>query len=506
MVLGGPDIGCDVELRRGELRSGPIERCGGGTLFGLREGGGAVELEDAVDGGEIVAIVEHAEAGADDPGGVRGVCEAEAWADVDGVLGEWAGEMVVVVADAVVDGESGGGCPVILRVGCAADFGEVGVGISEGLVVEVRVAGGERGEVAEDVEAAKAVEVMGAKGDVVQADAGLEEVLTALLDDAFAELGVGFEAAVVACEGGAELRDAGDEDAWSGGGGGAVDGAALGEFEAEAVDEAGGEDGAKGAVEAVVVVECGAARAAIGEVVDVEGVVDVAVVGESVAQHEGVVGVEGMVEPGGEFGLLLGGGEEAGLEGERWERADGGDGAVDLRDGGGGEIVGVFAAGVLLLGGDVVEGLVGEERATGGEAGAEADLVGLVGEDFEGWVGVECAVLDEDEGVAVLEAHARAGLDVDGAAGSAAGLGLEAVVDDLEVADGFGGEFGAAGSGVLVIVIDAVDVEGVAVGAEAAEAEAAGALCERLLRDGGVGLCDLRCEKREDEVVAAFDG
>ena len=111
------------------------------------------------------------------------------------------------------------------------------------------------------------------------------------------------------------------------------------------------------------------------------------------------------------------------------------------------------------------------DGTAGREARAEAIRIGFAGGAFEGGRGVEGAVLDEEERVAVLDFRAGTSFDVDRAASRAAGLGGVAVVDELKVADGFGGELGTAEAGVLVVVVDAVDVEGVAGGAEASGAE-----------------------------------
>ena len=232
--------------------------------------------------------------------------------------------MIVVPAQAVVERERVGGVPVILHPGRGANFGEAGIGLAEALEVEIRTGGGEGSEGGKDIETLRGVGREGAQGDVIDARAELEEMGKMLEREAVGKFSMRLEVTVIAEGGRAEEGDAGNESAGNEGiGGGRVGAArgeaALGQLEVELVEARRAERGGERGVEAVVGDEGGAARGEIGQIVGVEGVGDVARVGEGIAQHEGVTRREGVVETGGKLGLLIGGGEESGMKLERTE-------------------------------------------------------------------------------------------------------------------------------------------------------------------------------------------
>ncbi len=222
------------------------------------------------------------------------------------------------------------------------------------------------------------------------------------------------------------------------------------------------------------------------ETAGVEGVARFLIVGEGVAQHQRGIFRELVVEFAGGFRLFAGNGREGGGDLARrqaWEISRGEE-RIYGGSGGGVDIRADLAAIMLLFGGDIVERLVLDDRAAQGKAGAKAAEGGLARFGLERIARIEGAVLREKEGVAVNGVGAGARDDVDRAARGAAGFGGETVVDDLKFLDDFRGQFGAAGAGEFVVVVEAVDGDVIAAGAKAAEREAAAAKRRRAAHTG----------------------
>ena len=241
--------------------------------------------------------------------------------------------------------------------------------------------------------------------------------------------------------------------------------------EAEVVDEGGGEGGGDAQDGLVGLV-------AVDEPVGGEGVAGagaeaaVAVVG--VAGEEVVIGVDAVIELGGDLAAIVGIGVVAGEAGEV--------GGVGL-DGDDGVLVVVFDVEeeqfVLLDGaGEEGAGLAAGEEGVGGEGVAA-----------EGGVGGEVVVAEEEVGAAVEVVAAGAGDDVDGSAGGDAGGEVEVGGGDLELFDDFLGEVlgGAAFEGVADVA--AIDGEGGFAGgaAEDGDGELGVVLGEALGADGDAG-------------------
>jgi hypothetical protein len=89
--------------------------------------------------------------------------------------------------------------------------------------------------------------------------------------------------------------------------------------------------------------------------------------------------------------------------------------------------------------------------------------------------------LEVDKGIAMRAVETGASLDVDGAAGRATRFSRKAVVDNLEVADGFWRKLRTAASSELVVIGYAVDVDCVTAGTQTSKAKAAARLGESLL-------------------------
>src|SRR5262249_8236231 len=119
---------------------------------------------------------------------------------------------------------------------------------------------------------------------------------------------------------------------------------------------------------------------------------------------------------------------------------------------------------------------------------------------------IERAGLGEEKRVAVDDVRAGLGHDIDRAAGSAARFGRQTVVDDLKLADDLQRKLGAAPARVLVVVVQPVNREIVAAGAQTTESETT----VRERRSGArrrwlSGARDAWREQYEVEIVATAD-
>ena len=216
-------------------------------------------------------------------------------------------------------------------------------------------------------------------------------------------------------------------------------------------------------------------RAHIRKAARVERVARFPIVCEGVAQHQGSVFCELMIQLACGFGFRSRDGEKIGGDlacrqaresARREERIDRGcDGGIDVRP--------VLASIVLLLDRHIVKRSILDDRAAQRKPGAIA---------AEGWfprfvlervARIERCVLRKNKCVAVNRICSRARDDVDRPAGSSARFRREAILHDLKFLDDFRRKFGAARSGVLVVVVEPVDRYRVAASAQTAEREAA---------------------------------
>ncbi len=273
--------------------------------------------------------------------------------------------------------------------------------------------------------------------------------------------------------------------------------------------------GDQGAELVVLVVERAEAAAPVEVVAVAEAVVDPggkqvavltegedAAVGLEDAGDEGVgCGREGAGERLGEAGQLRHAARAQGVQQGLLRGGGGVEGAAVLEDGHEGGFLAVEA----LVGGEE-EGAVAAQGAADGGASLGAGIGGLPG--IEVVAGLDVAVAEEAEEVAVEPVAAAAGDDVDGAAAGPAEFGRGGVAVDLELLDGLLADAEADAAGVDV-VLDSVDEEAVAAAVAAAEADAGlrglghavvGAVDQVLGGGGGRG------EQGEVEVIAAIDG
>jgi len=91
----------------------------------------AVSLEETIDGGELIAVVEDAKTAAEDQRWDGRPGYAYPRAEVDCILREAGRDAVVFVAQTVIKGKAMSWGPVILNVGLEAVFGEVSVRVIE---------------------------------------------------------------------------------------------------------------------------------------------------------------------------------------------------------------------------------------------------------------------------------------------------------------------------------------------------------------------------------------
>jgi hypothetical protein len=86
-----------------------------------------------------------------------------------------------------------------LNVTCTAHLAEIGVRISEALCVEVRLPNGKSGQIGKNIKASESVQIGGAKGNVTESHSSLKKMLSALPDNAVAEIHVRLVSPAVPC-------------------------------------------------------------------------------------------------------------------------------------------------------------------------------------------------------------------------------------------------------------------------------------------------------------------
>ena len=243
---------------------------------------------------------------------------------------------------------------------------------------------------------------------------------------------------------------------------------AGGDLEAEIVDDRGGGDAEPVTDEGMVDREAAALGGAVGKILRALDFAADATTGVGIAGGEGVLFVGLMVELGGAFGAAGAGGVEAAV------------GSGDGGEGGGGDVRPLFGGFVFVLDGPGDESAVSAEGAVGGDSGLLAAEAGSGGRgDFRA-LGVGDFVLGKKGNVAVPEVGSRTGNEVKKAAGGSAGFRADGDAGEPELLDHFEADGDSIAAGGFVAVIEAVDLNTVVAGADAAEGEAA-------ITEGGAG-------------------
>ena len=116
---------------------------------------------------------------------------------------------------------------------------------------------------------------------------------------------------------------------------------------------------------------------------------------------------------------------------------------------------------------------------------------------------VQGTILDKSERIAMDAVHAGARLNVNGAASTSTGLGGKSMIDDLEIADGFGRKLRPAAACIFVVVVDSIQIDRVAPWPQPAEAKGAAAWGRALLLQRGIGRSNLGGEQNKGQIIAA---
>ena len=103
--LGSPSAGGNVGERRRGNATALVKRSRSVVFDDLGEAACSILLQDSIDRRELEPVEEDAEAASDEERASRRPGEAEAWAEVQGILRQSGGEVVVFIAQAVIERE-----------------------------------------------------------------------------------------------------------------------------------------------------------------------------------------------------------------------------------------------------------------------------------------------------------------------------------------------------------------------------------------------------------------
>src|SRR5438874_9838870 len=146
---------------------------------------------------------------------------------------------------------------------------------------------------------------------------------------------------------------------------------------------------------------------------------------------------------------------------------------VKRRNGTGVDVGCRLSASVLLLNSDVVEGAITLQRSAERASNSIAVQVRFAHAPFECRSCVEDPIFDEKKCIPMMCVCAGPGDYVDGAARRSSGLSRQTLIYNLELADGFKRKLGTGGAGKFIIVVHAIDINGIAARPQAAKAESA---------------------------------
>ena len=246
-------------------------------------------------------------------------------------------------------------------------------------------------------------------------------------------------------------------------------------LETQVADAAGTEDGEQGTRDIIVGDKAASPGARVVETRRVESVAREAVAGEGVAQHQGILRIDLMVEfarcfcfhsldrrkVGRKLASLQSG------KGARRQKCVQGRGRRWI------DVGADLATIALLFESCVKEGAVFHDGSTHGGPRAIAAEVRGAGRGLEGILSIERGVLDVEVAIAEDEVGAGARHDVDRAARRATVFGRQPVVHNLIFLDVLGRQLGAARAGKFIVVVEPIDRDIVASRAQPPEAEAA---------------------------------